>query len=400
MVTTYNNFWKLWSRALIVSAIMYGSFLVLCFLDTLIKKYRKRGGYWSINSVEKKQKVRTLAQSLLDDVRLCSLSITSLLFCLTMGALRRTFTNAAAFDIPQMWWHSLASVIDITFIILFNKFVARRSLKDLGYPAFGTRSGWIPNPKKNLMRLAYVLCICAGTHFITPLFYKIFGCFQKIQVFDYSKSSVYQKNGSAGVFYFFFVQLVCFYINGVDEESHWRGFTKSIYGEEDRKSPIVVYIISGSVYAGVHALNNGSNDIGVYLLVLFNIISEGALWYGLYSTTHDLVGNWYQHDIDDLFSIWFGATSLAGYALPAGQIAPFYIKCKNKWISGGAFGPGGSIIYIFQNLWTLSVILTLRYIIKHYNTPLSPQENKKFETDQVFEEDFMSSGTFESTSTD
>ncbi|KAJ6236813.1 hypothetical protein M0813_27558 [Anaeramoeba flamelloides] len=343
MVTTYNNFWKLWSRALTVSAIMYGSFLVLCFIDTLIKNYRKRGGYLSINSTDKKQKERTLAKSLIDDVRLCSLSITSLLFCLTMGALRRTFTNAAAFDIPQMWWHSLASVIDITFIILFNKFVARRSLKDLGYPAFNTRSGWIPNPKKNLMRLAYVLCICA--------------------------------------------------------ESHWRGFTRSIYGEEDRKSPVVVYIISGSVYAGVHALNNGSSDIGVYLLVLFNIISEGALWYGLYSTTHDLVGNWYQHDIDDLFSIWFGATALAGYALPAGQIAPFYIQCKNKWISGGAFGPGGSIIYIFQNLWTLCVILTLRYIIKHYNTPLSP-ENKKFTTDQDFEQDFMQSDTFESTSTD
>ncbi|KAJ3427509.1 hypothetical protein M0812_27096 [Anaeramoeba flamelloides] len=307
MVTTYNNFWKLWYRALIVSAIMYCSFIVLCFIDTLIKNYRKRGGYSSINSTNSKQKERTLAQT--------------------------------AFDIPQMWWHSLASVIDITFIILFNKYVARPSLKDLGYPAFNTRSRWIPNPKKNLMRLAYVLCICA--------------------------------------------------------ESHWRGFTRSIYGQEDRKSPVVVYIILGSVYAGVHALNNGSSDIGVYSLVLFNIISEGALWYGLYSTTHNLTGNWYQHDIDDLFSIWFGATALAGYALPAGQIALFYIKCKKKWILGGDFGPGGSIIYIFQNPCTLCVILTLRYIIKHYNTALSQQDNKTFTTDQDFEEDFLVSDTFE-----
>ncbi|KAJ5073533.1 membrane-associated protease-related [Anaeramoeba ignava] len=359
-----DDFYSLWKRATIVCAVTFGVFNFVLIVDTLIWYFylrrKEKPNLLLINYDDQKY---NLWHYIKRDIRGASLSTLGNYICLMGGTIRRAFTNASNFDIQQMWWHSLVSVIDITILILVNKYLASNTLDDLGFPQFYNKKGWKLSWKKLWRRLLIVLGIVIGTHTITPLLYYFASCFNSMHVFDYSNTSIYQSHGVAGVVYFFFVQQICFFINGVDEESYWRGFTNAIYSKE-QTSRVVMYFISGWMYAMDHSLNGGSSNLGSYAMVVMNIVLEGAAWMYLYRSTRDLVGNWLLHDIDDLFSLWFGATSLAGYGLPGGQIAPYKIGCSRVWIDGGDFGTGGSILYLGQDAYTFLYIFLLNKYAK------------------------------------
>ncbi|GKT28132.1 Type II CAAX prenyl endopeptidase Rce1-like protein [Aduncisulcus paluster] len=275
------------------------------------------------------------------------------------STVRRSFTDASSFDIPQMWWHSLASAWNIFICIIFSVYVAQIPTKKVGLPQLHKgKANWKPDGMKWVMRLGLSLTISMLTHGITPTMYVAADCCDGFDMPDYSQDSV------GNIIYFFALQQFCFIINAADEETSWRGFVNAVWVAEGVFGRWVMYIMSGFVYAGVHTLNMLSSFRDPsYFLMVFNLTCEGAAWMYLYRTTGDLITNWCQHHIDDIFSLWFGGETLAGYALPMGQISPFLINCPNKYISGGDFGTGASFIYIIQNVATVLFILAFDLLV-------------------------------------
>ncbi|KAL0234513.1 hypothetical protein PCE1_001549 [Barthelona sp. PCE] len=359
------TFIRLATKASTACLAAFVAFLLILLIDGLFRSLFRKGNKDDPYSV------------LLKCLRTAIFSTVIVFFSMVSAIIRRTFTNAASFDIPQMWWHSLFSAINISFTLLLNH-LAGHNTKDLGIKKFGfSLSKWV-------IRILVVTAIVTATHCVTPMMYSFLDCFGERFDIDYSHSTV------GYMFWFFFVQQFCFIINAIDEETAWRGFINALFmkdNESEKHPPLLtadgerpqdgfepmkptvehgrwtMYIITGAVYALCH-VNNASSSINSYLLVLFNIICEGAIWMYLYRSSGDLPLNWTLHYLDDMFSIWFGMSVLAGYALPFGQISPFTLGCRDSiFVTGGVFGTGGSWTYTAQNAVTAIMVTLFRVLL-------------------------------------
>ncbi|GIQ80431.1 hypothetical protein KIPB_001230 [Kipferlia bialata] len=270
-----------------------------------------------------------------------------------------------------MCWHSLASVWNIVWCLVLSKHMDI-SLPDLGLTPYAGDKG---DPARNtsdprrfwLRRMANVLLIVAGTHIVTPLLYWICGMVSGLLPGDYTGYSV------PYVVTYYIMQQICFAVNGFDEELAWRGFMKAVWdkypcdpdmGQSQRDidtNPVStdLYILTGWNYAMLHSLNVPiEGDVPGFCMMIFNLCCEGAIWMHLFRLSRDLLQNILLHDTDDLFSIWFGSQTLAGYSIPL-IIVGWIVDPSKSFLSGGDFGTGASPLYIGQNLYTLGVITWL-----------------------------------------
>ncbi|KAJ4456948.1 hypothetical protein PAPYR_7671 [Paratrimastix pyriformis] len=378
------GFLELFLKVQAVAGATFGIFEILLLAEVLFQRalFRFKADPFSSDSAEKHSWRTKLLQTLRTNFTVTF----SLWCCLMASCLRRSFSDASSFDIPQMWWHSLASVGGLTCCLLINRFIGRNTLTELGIPATTWR--WlVPNCLAWARRIVLMLLVALGTHTLMPFMVFVSGCFGGFQPADYRGHPFWE------IFYFFFVQQVCFAINAVDEETNWRGLHNAVF-TKGRHSRPVMYFASGWVYAMVHSLNTELTSFGLYSLMIFNLVCEGACWMYLYRMTGDLVGNWVLHDFDDLVcsappiprqypppfprpapevlltftgilflppaSARSCPSALAGYRLPLGQIMPYVLTCPEQvLVSGGDFGDGASLLYLVQNLYTIGLLVLI-----------------------------------------
>ncbi|KAL0228956.1 hypothetical protein GEMRC1_013576 [Eukaryota sp. GEM-RC1] len=366
MLSLSSKFALLLDHLAVVFTVILVSFLcffIVLIIDSLIRK-RHTSRYGAILL----QDLSLSRHWLFRCFRTAFLSVAVLGISLITTSIRRSFTDASSFSFSQSLWHALFSVINIHLTLALNKFVCGNSLHELYWPR--STVGWISlsNAKKPCVikrkghpfsiKFITIFLIVVGTHSITPLLFSLFRCFNGFDCVPYVSGTLLR-----GIL-FFVVQQLWLFVNGVDEETSWRGFVRVLFEKENKAdghvghSPIVMYLVSGSVYALCHSLNQSFDSLSMGIMY-FNLICEGAVWMFLFKKTDDLCLNWILHHVDDLASIWFGTSSLAAYALPEGQICPWNVGDCNQFINGGEFGIGASLLYIGQNLWTLIVILVL-----------------------------------------
>ncbi|KAL0224649.1 hypothetical protein RCL1_002561 [Eukaryota sp. TZLM3-RCL] len=346
----------------LVLSITFGFFFLVLFFDAIFRYLRNR--FSPLKYFHKGFILRCLRTSFI--------SCLILSISLVTAAIRRSFTDASGFTISQSLWHSLASIINIALTLFVNKYVAGNCLHELYWPR--SKLGWLSvsnEPKARVIRrrgsswfvkVTTVLLITIGTHAITPLVYMYANCFG-----EFSRVPFISHGGVLRFFIFAFTQQLWLLLNAIDEETSWRGVVRAVFEKENKNSTSflghstwTMYLISGLVYALCHSLNATWDDVTLYFIMIINLTVEGAVWMYLFRSSNDLSINWINHHVDDLFSIWFGTSSLASYDLSEGQIYTWSVGNCNQYISGKDFGTGGSLLYGFQNFWTFIVIFVLK----------------------------------------
>eukprot|EP00768_Dysnectes_brevis_P005756 gnl/Dysnectes_brevis/4291_a5694_1094.p1 GENE.gnl/Dysnectes_brevis/4291_a5694_1094~~gnl/Dysnectes_brevis/4291_a5694_1094.p1 ORF type:complete len:338 (+),score=26.82 gnl/Dysnectes_brevis/4291_a5694_1094:98-1111(+) len=263
-----------------------------------------------------------------------------LLVGLMTSAVRRTYTDASCFDMNQMLWHTLASIWNIFIFFLICKFLGF-SKYQLGLSTL--LSGCEQNRWK--VRTRNVLTIVTSTHVLTPVVFYICGLLVSLAPGDFTGYTV------PYIIMFYIVQLVCFTTNGISEELAQRGMMSAAWRTCGSRESL--YILTGWNYAMLHSLNiEIRGNWGEYSMMVVNLMLEGAAWMFLFRRKGDLAQNIMLHIVDDLFSIWFGASTLAGYDIPLGTILGYTLVDNHTFLTGGEFGIGASPLYVFQTAVT------------------------------------------------
>ncbi|KPK84936.1 MAG: hypothetical protein AMS27_08700 [Bacteroides sp. SM23_62_1] len=219
----------------------------------------------------------------------------------------------------------------IFFIWLWIRFFEKRSLNTIGFVGKNAFKKYLAGLLTGFMMMSGVI----------GLMY-IFGSVNNI------KSMVSDGSDNTGIVLLF---LIAYIIQGANEEIISRGWQFQVLGA--RYKPWIGALVSSTIFVLLHGLNNGISIIAVlnlflfsFLLILF-VLRDNSIWAacGWHSSW-----NW---TMENIFGMNVSGTE--------GVVSLLNFSVKGPdFLTGGDFGPEGSIFTTFIFLIGILILLGLR----------------------------------------